>query len=134
VTIRFWSGSPRSPKDSFSHLTLEFASGQIVLGMNARDSFSAINVRITPGLVWHDIRKSQNHLLGITTSWRMNRGQNQRGVSRRPRARRARKQAAQVAVPSNRPHGSGKVEIRRPEHHKLVARGQGRLQNIEATT
>jgi NAD(P)-dependent dehydrogenase (short-subunit alcohol dehydrogenase family) len=35
---------------SFSHLTLEFASGQIVLGMNARDPFSAINVRITPGL------------------------------------------------------------------------------------
>jgi len=35
---------------SFSHLILEFASGQIVLGMNARDPFSAINVRITPGL------------------------------------------------------------------------------------
>jgi hypothetical protein len=35
---------------SFSHFTLEFASGQIVLGMNARDPFSAINVRITPGL------------------------------------------------------------------------------------
>ena len=35
------------------HLTLEFASGQIVLRMNARGLFFAIKVRLTP--VWHHI-------------------------------------------------------------------------------
>ena len=33
-----------------SRLTLEFASGQIVLRMNARSPSLSINVRITPGL------------------------------------------------------------------------------------
>ena len=50
-----------SLKTVISHLTLEFASGQIVLRMNARSGCPGPNVRITP--VWHDIPKSQNHLL-----------------------------------------------------------------------
>ena len=56
--------SPVSPKDSLiSRLTLECASRQIAHRMNARSPFSANNVQITP--FWHDIRKSQNHLLGV---------------------------------------------------------------------
>jgi hypothetical protein len=43
-------GSPRSPKILISHLTLEFASGQIVLRMNARSPSLPINIRIAPGL------------------------------------------------------------------------------------
>ena len=41
-----------------------------------------------------------------------------------------------VAVPiqQGRTQQLWQVEIRRPEDHKLVARGQVRLQNIEATT
>jgi hypothetical protein len=50
-----------SLKTVISHLTLEFGSGQIVLRMNARSGCPGPNVRITP--VWHDIPKSQNHLL-----------------------------------------------------------------------
>lgn len=50
-----------SLKTVISHLTLEFGSGQIVLRMNARSGCPGPNVRITA--VWHDIPKSQNHLL-----------------------------------------------------------------------
>ena len=38
------------PNIFISHLTLEFASGQIVLRMNAGSPSLRINVRITPGL------------------------------------------------------------------------------------
>jgi uncharacterized protein (TIGR00369 family) len=39
-----------------------------------------------------------------------------------------------VPIQQGRTQQLWQVEIRRPEDHKLVARGQVRLQNIEATT
>jgi hypothetical protein len=53
---------PRRRSILVSHLTLEFASEQLTSECIPKRPSLAKNVRITP--VWHDIRKSLNHLLG----------------------------------------------------------------------